>query len=250
MRALVFAAGLGTRLKPFTDSAPKALAPVGGKPIVAHVIEKLVKAGVDTLVINVHHFADMVIDYVNSHDFGAKIIISDERDLLLDTGGGLLKAAELLDAGDGEPFIVHNADILTDFDIRQMVKSHIDSGADVTLLATHRDTARYFFFDRASRGLVGWSNIKTGECRPDTFRPDDSMEMLAFGGVHVISPSVLKRLKTFATEPKFSIVPFYIGECHDLDIKCWHPEGEFHWLDIGNPDNLRRANELISEIKP
>ena len=133
MKAIVFAAGLGTRLYPLTESIPKALVEVGGKPMLLRVLEKLRDAGIHEIVINVHHFPDMIIDYLRSNDgFGLKIMISDERGHLLDTGGGILAARNYLD--DGEPFIAHNADILTDFNLSEMITRHNESGADVTLL--------------------------------------------------------------------------------------------------------------------
>ncbi len=246
MKALIFAAGLGTRLKPFTLEHPKALVPVGGVPMLGRVINKLTSCGVTEIVVNVHHFADQIIDYINRNNFDVTIHISDERDKLLDTGGGVLKAREWLD-GD-EPFIVHNADILTDVDILDMYKSHLNSSADVTLLCAARNTARYFFFDKDSKRLAGWANIQTGETRPAGFVPQDGMMQRAFNGVHIMSPSIFKVLEHYSSEPKFSISNFYIDRLHDLSICAYCPDYEYNWLDVGKPETLAIANQQINKL--
>lgn len=241
MKALVFAAGLGTRLKPFTLEHPKALVPVGGVPMLQRVICKLRDAGVDTIVVNVHHFADQIIDFIKDNDnFGVNIHISDESDLLLDTGGGMLKARKWLD-GD-EPFIVHNADILTDFDITDMVHAFENSKADATLLVAPRKTSRYLYFDSRLRG---WANISTGATAPAGFVPNDKLTPLAFGGVHVVSPRIFDALEDYASEPVFSIVPFYVAMANRLNITPFvQPQGSI-WLDVGKPESLLQANQLF-----
>lgn len=246
MKALIFAAGLGTRLKPFTLEHPKALVPVGGEPMLGRVIKKLVNCGVTEIVVNVHHFADQIIDYIDSHDFGTTIHISDERDQLLDTGGGVLKARNLLD-GD-EPFIVHNADILTDVDIVDMYNAHINSSADVTLLCADRKTARYFFFEKETNRLVGWANLQTGATRPKGFAPTTDLVQCAFNGVHVMSPSIFNVLEHYSSEPKFSISNFYIDCLHELAINAYCPRYEYTWLDVGKPETLDQANKLINNL--
>lgn len=243
MKALVFAAGLGTRLKPFTLEHPKALVPVGGVPMLDRVIRKLTAIGVTEIVVNVHHFADQIIDYINGHSFDAKIYISDERDELLDTGGGVLKAQPWLDGN--EPFIVHNADILTDVDILDMYATHVKTNADVTLLCAPRKTARYFYFDATSKRLRGWANIQTGDTRPNTFTPTADMLRLAFNGVHIMSPTIFKSLKAYATANKFSISPFYIDNAENINIKAYTPSCPYLWLDVGKPETLEQANKLI-----
>ena len=156
---MIFAAGLGTRLRPLTDNKPKALVEVAGKPMLERVILRLKRSGVDEIVVNVHHFGQQIIDFLYANDnFGVTIHVSDEREELLDTGGGILKARKWLDGG--EPVIVHNADILTDFDLDEMMCQHVASEAVATLLVAERDTARYFVFNDAMR-LQGWTNIKT-----------------------------------------------------------------------------------------
>lgn len=240
MKALVFAAGVGSRLKPFTLEHPKALAPVGGVPMLARVINKLRDAGVDEIVVNVHHFADQIIDFLKT-DFGVRIHISDESGELLDTGGGLLKARKWLEGP--EPFIVHNADILTDFDINEMVGRHLLSGADATLLVAPRHTTRYLYFNDSR--LLGWANLTTGETRPEGFCPADSMKAMAFGGVHVVSPAIFDRLQNFTSRRVFSIVPFYVAMADTLKIVPFVQPAGSHWIDIGKPENLKQANSLF-----
>lgn len=249
MKAMIFAAGLGTRLKPFTDAHPKALAEVCGRPMLALVIEKLKRCGVNEFVVNVHHFADQIVDYLHDNDdFGVTVHISDERDCLLDTGGGILAARQWLDRG--EDFIVHNADILTDFDVKAMMRSHVDSRSDATLLVADRQTSRYLVFDRDDAMMRGWTNIQTGQTRPDGFTLSDDMRLLAFGGVHIISPKIFPCLEQFASryssdciKPKFSIMDFYIDACSHLQIQGFQPTGQYLWHDIGKPQSLSEAEE-------
>ena len=248
MKAMIFAAGVGSRLRPFTLSHPKALAPVGGKPVLERVLDNVIAAGADSIVVNVHHFASQVVDFINNRDFGVPVCISDESQLLLDTGGGILKAKELL---DGEaPFIVHNADIVTNLDIRDMYRRHVESGADVTLLATERQTSRYLFFDKVTHRLLGWCNEKTGQTKPADFRPDsESMNKLAFGGVHIISPRVFGALGSYASaDTPFSLTPFYVDNVSNLNIQFYTPSGDFKWCDIGTPETLEKANMLINSL--
>ena len=165
MKAMIFAAGLGTRLKPLTDHMPKALVPVAGKPMLEHVIEKLKATGFDEIVINVHHFAQQIIDFLKANNnFGIKIWISDETEELLDTGGGIKKTAHFFD----EPFLVHNADILSNVDLKALYDYHLTSGNDATLLVSSRKTVRYLLFDDANR-LCGWINKETLQTKPEGF---------------------------------------------------------------------------------
>lgn len=171
MQAMIFAAGLGTRLRPLTDKMPKALVEVDGKPLIEHVIEKLRKSGFTSIVVNVHHFSNQIIDYLNAHDFGVDIRISDETDKLLDTGGGLRKAAHLFNPD--EQVLIHNVDILSNADLRTfyeqgpLMTNYATGGkmkAAATLLVSWRKTKRYLLFDADMR-LVGWTNIETGEVK-------------------------------------------------------------------------------------
>lgn len=186
---MIFAAGLGTRLRPLTDHTPKALVSVAGKPMLERVILRLKEAGFNDITVNIHHFGEQIIGFLRANNnFGVTIHISDERDMLLDTGGGIKKARPFLD-GD-EPFLVHNADILSDINLAEFYKHHRESDAEATLLVSRRQTSRYLLLDDANR-LHGWINKSTGETKPEgfSFREGRYKEM-AFGGIHVISPSL------------------------------------------------------------
>lgn len=242
MKALVFAAGLGTRLRPLTDHKPKALVELCGVTMLERVITNIKSCGITDVVVNVHHFGDQIIDFLKDKDnFGINITISDERDLLLDTGGGILKARHLLE-GD-EPFLVHNADILTDLNLAEMIAYHKANGADVTLLAKQRSTQRYLVFGENNQ-MVGWTNIATGEVKPADLVVKQENSLLAFGGVHVISPRIFDSLAKFATEPKFSIMQYYIAACRDISIAGYNPDG-YNWFDIGKIETLQKAEQFL-----
>lgn len=244
---MIFAAGLGTRLRPLTDNMPKAMVPVAGKPMLQRVIENLAHYGFHDIIVNVHHFGEQIIDFLAKNDnFGQNIVISDERDLLLDTGGGILAARQWLD--DGEPFIVHNADILTALDLTAMYQHHCASNANATLLVKSRITERYLLFDNNNQ-LQGWINKKTGETRPAGFDiTSQEYQEYAFGGIHIISPTIFKALDGYTNEAKFSITPFYIDRCHDLTIQGYNPS-EYEWFDIGRHETLTLANEFYGKQK-
>lgn len=242
MRALVFAAGLGTRLRPLTLDRPKALVEVGGEPMLGRIIRRLAAVGVDRVVVNTHHFADKVKSFLASADFGVETVVSDETDLLLDTGGGLLKARHLLD--DGEPFFVHNADILTDLDLAAMADAHRKSGAQATLLVQRRDSSRRLLFDASGR-LEAWENTKTGEIRPSGAEIS-TLNPLAFGGVHLLSPSIFEPLSQYSADPVFPIVPFYVDNAKKIDIRAYLAPTSTNWFDIGNLEKLEAARRFIS----
>lgn len=246
MKAMVFAAGLGTRLRPLTDSIPKALVPVGDKPVLQHVLEHIRLAGIREVVINIHHFPDMIRQFLNANDnFGLNISISDESELLLDTGGGLVKAMPIL--GDNEPVLLHNADILTDVSLRDLIVAHELKAPDATLLAWDRESSRCLLFDIDFR-MKGWRNMATEETRPAGLDPA-GLEPLAFGGIHVVSPSLFPSLQEYARRngSVFSITPFYVEACRMCEIRAFTPSDPFDWFDIGRPESLRNAFEFISE---
>lgn len=245
MKAMIFAAGLGTRLRPLTNDRPKALVEVGGVAMLERVINRLKAHGITEIVINIHHFGEKIIDFVKeNNNFGITIHISDERDLLLDTGGGILKAQQWLDGN--EPIIIHNADILTDFDLHKMVEQHINSNADATLLVADRKTARYFYIGENNR-LNGWTNISTGEVKPADYIALNTDKLRAFGGVHIVSPSIFSELQNYSTEPKFSITPFYIDRCKDLKIMGYTPNEKYQWHDIGKIESIAIAEQEFIE---
>ena len=238
MKAMVFAAGLGTRLQNETADKPKALVEVGGKPLLYHAIEKLKKAGVTEVVVNVHHFAGKVIDYIKATDFGVIINISDEHDLLLETGGGLKKAAPFF--GDIEPILIYNVDILSNIELSVLVNNHLKSEALATLAVRKRETQRYFKFD-AEKQLVGWINKKTGETkisRPEFF--EDSEEM-AFSGIHVFQPEIFGLMPD--TE-RFSITDFYLEIARTHTIKGFYDTSDL-WIDVGKPEQLEEARRIF-----
>lgn len=239
MKCLIFAAGLGTRLKPLTDTMPKAMVPVAGKPLIEHILCKVAAAGFDEAAINVHHFADQIIEFVARHDFGLKIAISDEREALLETGGGIKKAQSLI--GTAEPFLVHNVDILSNLNLSEFYRLH--RRADLaTLLVSQRTTNRYLLFD-ANRRLVGWTNLSTGEVKSPY--PDldvTKCEKLAFAGIHVISPAVFKLMETWSG--KFSIIDFYLSVCATQIIRGVEIP-RMQMLDVGKVDSLREAEIFL-----
>ena len=255
MKAMIFAAGLGTRLKPITDTMPKALVPVCGQPLLYHVINKLVAAGYDDLVVNVHHFPDQIIHYLHSHDFGARIAVSDERDFLRETGGGIRYAKHLLtedeipgQAGnDGiEPFLVHNVDIVSNLDLNWLREQHRE-GALATLVVSERKTQRYFLFDEDNR-LKGWTNIATGEVRSPFGDIDpDRCRKLAFAGIHLISPAIFDAFDKYGFGDRFSIVDFYLRACADYPIYAAVPP-DFTLVDVGKFDALPEAEATCATI--
>ncbi|MCR5709248.1 MAG: NTP transferase domain-containing protein [Bacteroidales bacterium] len=234
MKALIFAAGLGTRLRPLTDTMPKALVPVDGIPLLERVALKLVAAGYDDLVINIHHFAGQIRDFVASKNgFGVKVSFSDETDLLRETGGGIRHAAPLLEDSDG-PFLVHNVDIISNLDLGWFRTQHRD-GDLATILVSDRPTQRYFLFDGDGL-LVGWTNIATGEIRsPWPGIDPDSCTKLAFAGIHLIDPSILPLMSDWPE--KFSIVDFYLSICRTHPVRAAVMPGlELH--DVGKLSEL------------
>lgn len=214
MKALIFAAGLGTRMRPLTDNLPKALLPLGDGTMLSEVIERLKKAGVNEFVVNAHHFADKIAAYLDENSgFGAAVSVSIEKEKPLETGGGIKKARKLLE-GDGR-FLVHNVDIMSNLDIPEFIgKSRTDALA--TLVVSERETKRYFLFDRDMR-LCGWTNVETGEVKsPYPGLDVTKCRKLAFGGIHIISDNIFPLLEKWPEA--FSITDFYISVCKDCPI--------------------------------
>ena len=240
MKAMIFAAGLGTRLKPLTDHMPKALVPVAGKPMLEHVILKLIAAGCDEIVINVHHFADQIIDFVKANDnFGITIHISDETDMLLDTGGGIKKASSFFN----EPFLIHNVDILSNVDLKSLYEYHLTSGNDATLLVSPRKTVRYLLFDEGNQ-LCGWVNKDTLQTKPEGFvyQPEVQKEY-AFSGIHIVSPSLFNYMGENWIG-KFPIMDFYLQTCQEAKLGGYAKE-DLQLIDIGKPETLAVAEDFI-----
>lgn len=241
MEALVFAAGLGTRLRPLTDTIPKALVPVGGKPLLYHVVSKLKTAGIDRIVINVHHFPDSVIGYVMEQDcFGIDVRFSDERDFLLDTGGGILHARNLLEESH---FLVHNVDIISDLDIGWFI-SQAPADALASLVVSERKTRRYFLFDDDMR-LVGWTDTSTGEVRsPYPDLDPEKCRKYAFAGIHYISDRIFDVFDEDGWEGRFPIVDFYLKECARHPVYGIVPP-RLTLIDAGKPETLAQAEDFL-----
>ena len=240
MKALIFAAGLGTRLKPLTDTMPKALVPIDGKPLLEHVILKLKAAGFNQIIVNVHHFPDQIIDFLKSkNNFDLRIEVSDERDKLLDTGGGVKKAKWFFD--DGKPFLVHNVDILSNIDLQSLYQQHLETSPLATLVVSERDTFRYFLFDKEAR-LKGWINEKTGEVRPENLTNTELFNKLAFSGIQVLSPEVFKLMDHFPDH--FSIVDFYLRNAAKQKIKAYVPHA-LKMIDVGKLNVLTDAEQFV-----
>ena len=241
MKAMIFAAGLGTRLKPLTDSIPKALVPIAGKPLLEHVILKLKAAGFDEIIVNVHHFPDQIIEFLKANNnFGIRIEVSDERDQLLDTGGGIRKAKQFFD--DGQPFLVHNVDILSDIDLKELFQQHLAADSLATLVVSRRDTFRYLLFDDDQR-LCGWINEKTGETKPIRFDDISGFNKLAFAGIQVLSPRVFELMDNL--DAKFPIMDFYLSNAQTQVIKGFIPT-DFHMLDVGKLNVLDEAERFVN----
>lgn len=246
MIALVFAAGCGTRLKPWTEQHPKALVPVGGVPMLERVLRRIEAFRPRRIVVNVHHFAQQIMDYLAVRPSDTEIVISDESGELLETGGGLLKARDLLDAAPDEPILIHNADILTDISLEAMIAHHTRHEALATLLVSDRRTSRYLVVNNEGR-IVGWTNVDTGEVKGIY---ESGMQLRAFDGVHVVSPRIFEPLKAYAEGRgvrKFSITDFYIASCAQSKIMAYEPCEAFAWYDIGTPEKLARAEAYLSQ---
>jgi len=238
MKAMILAAGLGTRLKPFTDKHPKALAIVNGKTILQRNIEYLASFGIKEVIVNVHHFASQIMDLIKTNDgFGSAITFSDETNEVLETGGGIKKAAWFFE-NDDEPFVVMNVDILTDMNMEQMILQHKNDNPLATLAVTIRNTSRYFLFDDLNH-LCGWTNEKTGERKIS--RESKNYISKAFSGIHIISPKIFSLIKM---EGKFSMVDVYLELAKTHDITAFdHSDSKF--IDVGKPESILKAENLF-----
>ena len=238
MKAIILAAGLGTRLKPFTDKHPKALAIVNGKTLLQRNIEYLAGFGIKDVIINVHHFANQITELIKKNKgFGSNITISDESDAILETGGGLKKAGWFF-SNSTLPFIVINVDVLTNMDLGDMVAQHKKLNPIATLAVTSRNTSRYFLFDEMTN-LCGWKNEKTGEQKMS--REASKISQKAFSGIHIISPEIFSLMKN---EGKFSMVDVYLDLAKNHAITAFdHSNTKF--IDVGKPESLLKAEGLF-----
>lgn len=236
MKALIFAAGKGTRLKPFTDHHPKALAKVNGTPLLERNIKYLQSYGINDFVINIHHFGDQIIDFLSkNNNFNSKIELSDEREELLETGGGLVFARKFLD--HGEDFLIMNADILTDLNITDFVDYHKKNEDFATLAVSNRNSSRKLFFNDEMI-LRGWLNVNTGEQRLAEF--NKGFKALAFSGIHCINPEIFNKMKR---KGKFSIMEEYLDLMLTEQIHGY--EHNAHLIDVGRPESVLEAEQYF-----
>ena len=270
MQAMIFAAGLGTRLKPLTDTLPKALVPLAGKTLLQWQVEKLKAAGITDIVVNVHHFPDMIIDYLRQHDyFGCNIQVSDERDMLLETGGGLRKAKELLTSSPdspiaSSPILICNVDILSNIDIPTLLQAYNPEEMGVVVVS-ERDTQRYLLFNEENR-LCGWTNIATGEVKGEEARRrecpiykkseeairrlgDEAMKKLAFSGMQVLNPRVFDCMDEIVEKKgeKFSLIDLYLNIAEKEILRAYIPEN-YRMMDVGKIAQLSEAEEFASTL--
>ena len=263
MQSMIFAAGLGTRLKPLTDRIPKALVRVGGKPLIEYVLKNLVAAGSKRIVVNVHHFANQIIEYLQQNDFGVDICVSDETEMLLDTGGGIKNAAPFFNTS--EPVLIHNVDILSNVDLRALYnyacEAEIEQKVDAVLLVSLRKTKRYLIFNKDMR-LVGWTNVDTGEVKSPyetlhelTFtQPYDNNNftneqygytLFAFSGIHVIGNKVFEAMNEYSA--KFPIMDFYLQYAKDLHF-VGKVKNNLKLMDVGKLDTLAEADAFVKQL--
>ena len=277
MRAMIFAAGLGTRLKPLTDTLPKALVPLAGKTLLQWQIEHLKTAGITDIVVNVHHFPDMIINYLRDNDnFGCRIAVSDERDMLLETGGGLRKAKSLLlgigsreSGNNDEPILICNVDILSNIDLPTLLQAYNPEEMGVVVVSP-RDTQRYLLFDETNR-LCGWTNIATGEVRPASLvsslnilpptgeadlqaKPTYQLQRsdlspLAFSGMQVLNPRIFDVMDKVVAEKgdKFSLIDLYLSIAEKEILRAFIPEN-YRMMDVGKIAQLSEAESFAASL--
>ena len=277
MRAMIFAAGLGTRLKPLTDTLPKALVPLAGKTLLQWQIERLKAAGITDIVVNVHHFPDMIINYLRENDnFGCRIAVSDERDMLLETGGGLRKAKSLLlgigsreSGNNDEPILICNVDILSNIDLPTLLHAYNPEEMGVVVVSP-RDTQRYLLFDETNR-LCGWTNIATGEVRPASLvsslnilpptgeadlqaKPTCQLQRsdlspLAFSGMQVLNPRIFDVMDKVVAEKgdKFSLIDLYLSIAEKEILRAFIPEN-YRMMDVGKIAQLSEAESFAASL--
>lgn len=242
MNAIILAAGLGTRLGDLTYDRPKALVTIAGRTMLEHQIRHLKKAGFDHIVINIHHFGNLISDFLNKNDFGIDIRLSDETDMLLDTGGGIRMAMELFE--DDTPILVHNVDIFSDTDLKEFFNIHLKNNVDVSLLVADRKTSRHLHFDDFGN-LRGWNNDKNGKIRsPYANFKKEKCHPVAFQGIQVISNSLSKKLNKIA-EAKFSITDFYVDNAPKISLKAVFAPISSQWVDAGKVEYLQKAEDII-----
>ncbi len=240
MKAMILAAGLGTRLRPLTDHIPKALVQVGGVPMLQRLLDKLTRSGCREIVVNVYHFPDQIREFLSTLSYpGAEIHISDESGCLLDTGGGLLKAAGFLQGT--EPVLVHNVDIVSDLDLALLEDVHRETRALATLVVRNRNTRRTLLFNQNMR-LYGWMDCLTGETRKVEGTGDDPVQPFAFSGIHIINPQIFSIIQQ---QGRFSIIDAYLDLAAGYPVLGFRDTSSF-WMDIGKPEQLTEAGQWLT----
>lgn len=231
MRAMILAAGIGSRLRPITDTRPKALVEINKIPLLEIVIKRLISFGFDKIIINTYHFADQIFNFLKQkNNFNIEIVISNESKKLLGTGGGLKKAAWFFD--DGNPFLLHNVDVISNIDLNDLISFHTKSGSIATLAVKNRQTSRYLLFDE-KKLLCGWENKKT--CEKIISRKSKSkLYPMAFSGIHVIDPVIFNFMNM---EGSFSIIDFYLQISKEHKISGYE-HNDSYWFDVGKKENL------------
>lgn len=245
MRTIILAAGLGTRLRPLTDTMPKALVPVGGKTLLQHTLDTLISQGATEAIVNIHHFGQQIIDFLHNNPQAIPVHISDERNELLNTGGGIRKAIQILEATlhkeecDNSPVLVHNVDIFSNADLADFYKCNKQFPA--TLLVSPRPSTRQLIVRKGR--LVGWKNLTTGETKGSV-----EGEQYAFSGIHMISP-LLVRTTMDSWPPSFSIMDYYLSVCADYDIHI-DVQPNLRLLDVGKTASLAEAQQMLRTLSP
>jgi N-acetyl-alpha-D-muramate 1-phosphate uridylyltransferase len=239
MKAMLLAAGFGTRLKPFTDHHPKALAEVNGKSLLQHNIEYLQQFNIYDVIVNVHHFAEQIVQSIKENNgWKSNIIISDETDSILETGGGLKRAGWFFE--NEEDFVLMNVDVLTNLHLDKMISFHKEKNALATLATRMRETSRYFLFNDQNF-LCGWKNVKTGE--EIIMRKESTLSAKAFSGIHIINTHIFSLINQL--EAKFSMVDVYLSLCANNNILSFdHSASKF--IDVGKPESLKKAHSLFN----
>lgn len=236
-QSMILAAGLGTRLKPLTDSKPKALVEVNGVSLLETNINKLISYGCNHIVINVHHFANQIIDHINKKQYKADIFISEEKDILLDTGGGLVNAKKYFDTS--RDILIHNVDIISKIDFLELYKIHLKNNSIATLAVSERETSRHLLFDNENN-LCGWENTKTGE--KILAKEDKNLRCFGFSGIQLIKPELINLINK---EGSFPIIPEYLNLAKHYPIKSYLHSKDV-WVDVGKLDAIEKAEKLLN----
>jgi len=242
MQAILLAAGLGTRLQPLTNDRPKALVQCGEKTLLDHAIGYLITQGISYVIVNVHHFGDQIIDHISRRSYPVPVVVSDERELLMDTGGALVSALPLMN--DEREILIFNTDVLTNLELRGMYRKHEEEGLDATLLVEDRESSRKLAF--SEKGLLtGWKNYKTGETIGDI---QEESAMMAFGGIHIISLDMIRDFQRQSGTRPFSVITAYLNATERFRIGRYIiPEGTI-WLETGSPERLEASASYLHRL--